>query len=538
MFGERGLQIDDLEGIYSLPESDREKALARLRTYLETVSDRDYLRNLFRRWTKLDHERCTSDIYSLMALCDPEDRGRSELLQELLGGPMNHWARTDGNRLFNWLKRLPRTEAESLTLEIGLTVLGASDPSAGFSLLADRPVTGDRLFDTLATAISSRWSFKKACSWLAELPDPGIPETFSENGTSPLVGGSLRPRERMINAVLPWLLRQDPQAVADWISTLPASEEGNAYTGTFVRLWASLEPDKAAVWVRDLEFGAQVAVLPVLINSWAADQPEQAVQWLVDNDLPVDRWALVGTVIQLWVENGGAKEPGEWLERYQNEVAAAPIFADFSDAIPLDEAIEWVDDLLNDEARWKALPHVFFREARDHPEAAKQKVRKVEEPEPVGAMTIRAVAEGLFVGGGRRSLETWRHQLEQEGASAAARVAFETEVDLLAAIDPSKAAKLVMAQPVNGDRDQLVEILLARAASRSLSDLKKARDWAGHLVDHHRRTTWERRFQKIERSKPWEKALLVPEAVKTEFGNQTRLQFRRTVDLLARQPTA
>ncbi|MGY8687902.1 MAG: hypothetical protein ACKVHP_09230, partial [Verrucomicrobiales bacterium] len=232
------LAVDDLEGIYSLDNPAREKALIRLTNHLNGMDDAVYLQPLFRRWTRLEAKRCAGAILSL--LVQSQAATSDALLAEELSYPLAAWQAEDQIGLLHWLKEIPRADrSERFAMRSALGVIAKHDIGVAFDYLAGRGGTGDDAYIILAEALNKR-SMESACTALSNLPNPNVMEaSLPRSQSTTFVDSKHSPRARLINASIPFLYDRDRQAVADWIVGLPAQSDSDLFTGTFVGLWAS-----------------------------------------------------------------------------------------------------------------------------------------------------------------------------------------------------------------------------------------------------------------------------------------------------------
>lgn len=63
---------------------------------------------------------------------------------------------------------------------------------------------------------------------------------------------------------MPRFFENDPQSIAEWITTLPEDDEFQGITSTFVSLWAELAPTEAAAWAA----AEQPSALPAMVQTW------------------------------------------------------------------------------------------------------------------------------------------------------------------------------------------------------------------------------------------------------------------------------
>lgn len=138
--------------------------------------------------------------------------------------------------------------------------------------MAERTGTSQEHYAALAAGFTKN-GIESARRLLTKLPD-----TSSEPATSSLHEGisfeesADRPTARLYQALLPQFFETDPQATADWVTSLPDVKAYVEITSTFVRLWADHAPADAADWATT----EHPAALPTVTQAWLLKADSEA----------------------------------------------------------------------------------------------------------------------------------------------------------------------------------------------------------------------------------------------------------------------
>lgn len=477
------LAVDDIEGIYRLAETLRERALNRLIDHLSQPLEEDYLKDLFVRWTRLDSPRNAKAIVELgRRLPDSE-----EMLVDLLEIPLAEWWRRDAAAVETWVQGLPRMDrGERVAFGAVVRVISFDDPVRAFALVAARAGTGDEHYAVLAKAFA-RHDFDHTLTWLNQLPElPAATVASNRDARVRFNEEADAPIRRLYGALLPYFFQWDRQATADWVIDSDLVE----LTNQFVDQWAQLEPRRTAEWVTELPSVEKRSALVAVTARWVENEPEDAMAW---------------------------------MGPYTLEPDAAPSFGCIADVIGADRAMEWAHQLGEGPGKERLLEHACFQLGLT--EAPSTLEARLELLPPSAAS---AAAQGMIVGQGRVRLAQWRR--EARPALAAALLLGETEV--MAALNPPVAAKGILAEPATASRDAALEILLQRTYRRGAGARELAVVWVEGFSSADRRRLWQERLRTVSDQEP----TALPSSMAGGFETQTWGEFRERLDLISMFP--
>ena len=532
------LAVDDIEGIYGLESKDREVALSRLLTHLTRPRGETYLTNLFRRWSDLDHERLARSLVQLHNRCG-ESESYANRLGELMTIPMGAWMSADTVQAQAWVKRLPRSGyAEAYAFESVLDVMAQTDHDAAWEWLSGRPFNRQRAFDILTSHVIATKGVTNALDWLGQLrADPGFFELQTEAFGLSASQAADRSRTEVWKRAVTMLFPDHSQAVADWVVALPSSDAADGALAAFVNQWTAGEPSVSSEWALTLPEDTRQSVVPGVASAWAARDPEASLDWaqnLTDPDL---RWTAVNSafaaILKTETSNPGIlNDVLHWVEPLAGELRASPLFKALGQTLPGPEAARWVADLPVGENRNLALNHVYYRLGRDSPDKAVQFLGAL--PETDQARAAEFLSLGWLVGGGRKELKQWQATLPNDGTLFLAST--KAEIDLLAALNPERAARVVLSFPTTLQRDPFVVLLIERTTGRSSEHASLAEEWTADIVDQRLRkemrgyvTHVRRSFEEKVGPQP------VPEIDRIPFAEQTLEQLRKRLDYVSRR---
>ncbi len=530
------IAIDDLEAIYQLPQTARAAALERLENHLESKGDPLYLDDLFKRWADLDAPRGAQALFTLIGRYH-ENSERDALLRQVLAIPLEAWLAENREPLFQWMRELPRSQAESLTFNAFMRVLCSDDPQRAFAMLADRGASDDQPYQILADALAARGA-GFTCDFLHALPSSETNAVTSTlNKDVELKDRALDPRTRLFAATIPQLFAHSPQEVADWVTNLPDSREANTFTSAFVQQWAAIQPNEAAAWIEELSAPARETNAPALLTQWSRHDFEAATQWAFqEGQLGNPYQAIKPAFTELLVADEW-KRPNaiRWLEAHVSEPGSAPLFGIASETLGSEDALAWAIPLAHGDSRQNALDHAFFGLGLTDAASGAQRLETIE---PIAARQAAALAlaEGMFIGQGRSSVARLQEKAEAKGQTLLALAAHEARVGILAALNPKLIADDVFDLPSGASKDHLLTTLLDRTYRRSSDHAVQARQWAAKFQHPGLRRDWEVRIDQTLADAPWQNTASLPDRLKSGFKTQSLAEFRERLELLSKIP--
>ncbi|MFT4640771.1 MAG: RNA polymerase sigma factor (sigma-70 family) [Verrucomicrobiales bacterium] len=229
----RRLAIDDIEGIYKLPEDERETALAALTDYLGDQNEAAYFEDLFHRWTRLDPPRNARALRELFDRADAISDERRALLCDLFSIPLVPWIQSSEDEALSWVRSLPLTsEAERPAFETVLESMAGRDPNTIYAWLQKRTHNREADFQVMTQLIAhpSRPP-EDALAWLEQLPEESVrattlPGVYQEAGYN---------KTGVWLATLPALFDRDASPVCQWLTSLPENSSHRMPRGTLGR---------------------------------------------------------------------------------------------------------------------------------------------------------------------------------------------------------------------------------------------------------------------------------------------------------------
>lgn len=482
------LAVDDIEGIYRLAVNPREVALRRLLGHLSQPHEDAYLRDLFMRWSALDASRCAEAIVAIERWLPNESTSREAFMQIAL----QEWWKREKAGVEAWVRALPRTDrGEQMAFGALVAIVAEEDPMRGFGLVSQRGGTGDRHYHTLAEGFV-RLGVPHAIALLGELTpsEEAVTVRSHRDERVTFTDDEAAPLRRLYAALLPRFFAWDRQATADWVMETDETE----ITVAFVSQWAAIDPAQASAWALRLSLEESDQALCAAIASWSAHDVEGAMQWISPHVV---------------------------------EPRAAQAFGGFAEVIGHRQAVEWAHQLVPGPGRERLLQHAFFQlGAQESPEVLEGLLEAL--PSDVKAAATTAAAKGVFVGQGLAILQRWR----QHAGPNLVRDLLLGETDVLASLNPKRAARVLLAEQPSGAMDAAWEVLMRRTYERDGGGRGLARSWVAAISDPRRRHTWEERL----RGPAPTVVRALPQALEKGFGTQSWSEFEERLDLLATFP--
>ena len=537
--------IDDLDAIYRLQPSDRDLALRKLVDYLEGIRDEAYLTHLFNQWTIFDPKRNAEALVELIRVCTKEDKEHAEYLGNSLTVPLGKWVQHDRDAAEQWTRSLDRTDySEAFAYEALVKETAQRNLDDAYLVLSSRPFNRERAYSLVAEEVASKLTVPEAIMWLTELPEDERIELRSlVDGASPYEQESGATKTALWLATLPHLYALEPQAIADHVSRLPASERTNQIIGQLAGLWAGDDPQTAGEWVLTLERAERSPALTNVVAVWAEAAPPEAMAW-VDQLPDADAWPARTTAYHSRLEkatsdNGQTAVLSELrlkIEQWGDNDNAAGLFELLGERLEgpagLDLGLALKRKSLN---RALVLQQAFYNLGRKQGRAGVRHLTRVDPTE--SAEAVHFFTLGWIVGGGGNELPEWRNQLDPN--STEFRESTAAEIDLLAALNPDAAAARVFATQKSENRDRAVINLLERTMFRTNFDSEKIHQWAEAIVDGRKRQQMQSKIEMVRKeieNRPQVTGL--PSRKVADFRSQTLNDLLERLDILAGAPTS
>ena len=491
------LAIDDIEGIYQLPEAEREVALKRLTVYLRDKQEPDYLSELFVRWTALDPPRNAATIAALLnhETTHPE---RQASLHHLLHIPLESWMATSPAEAQRWAREQPRkSEAERPAFETILQILAKQDIDTAYAWLIKRSYNRDSAYKILADALRDQ-AVPDVLVWLQKLETEEAKQ-LTHKGIHQDAGHTT---SDLWNTVLTDLYTRDRQAVCAWLTELPSSTQTSHAIGTIVRLWAAEAPKEASDWATHLENveerqHAQTAIA----KAWGEQNLERALAWALDHSQETEdgRWKLAteafrsGSASAGWGGNPDALRA--LLVPWSSEPAAASLHSILAEKLAPRDALAWSHTLSHPANQAAARQQAFYRFGQQAPEQGTRALTELLNPTDKAA-AAHWLAMGWIVSGRKQAFDLWRKDLPD--SSVEARAAEAAEIDLIATLRPELAAKRVLKLSKGPHRDTLLTKVIARTMQRSEAHANRALALTDHFSASDLKATWQNTIQQTK----------------------------------------
>jgi hypothetical protein len=193
---------------------------------------------------------------------------------------MQQWADRDPAGAWQWLRQLTKDRMQELAGgELGGVVLGAMtarDPRMVVAGLDDLLRNGN-----VSESVSTPVAVHLGLAALIEHGKIDLAKTAVD-------AWARDPRQFALEAaafetVSASLVRTQPRETAEWLRSLPATDERNAAFATFAAAWAKSDPRAALTWTETLAPGeGQQAALRRTVSDWIEEFPDQVSGWLGD----------------------------------------------------------------------------------------------------------------------------------------------------------------------------------------------------------------------------------------------------------------
>ena len=525
------LAIDDIEGIYRLPETPRNRALTRLTEHLKECDDLPYLEDLMRRWSRLDSRRAASALVEVFD--STKDTALAEQVGELFTIPVSVWAAEDIDGLASWARMIPRTSyAEAFVSEAILMELAPTDLDAAWEWLSQRPFNRDRAYERLAKHLESTQGVQ-ALTWLQNLPpDAAHTDIRTERAGLAVSQEADSARGALWAAVVRTLFADAQDPVIAWTRALPESAAAERAREALVEEWARHDPESVANWISTNDHSE---LAKAFARSWAMQDPAASLDWcfrVADEGL---RWSLASETFAVWLDQEQpSAETIAWLEQLSEQELASDLFRQMVRALDQQEAVLWARQLEKGSNRSAALAESFYELGRH--DAAKALRQASLLPQGEQREAYRMLGLGWLVSGGKQNLDEW--QSTQPESSVALFGTLEAEVDLVASHQPNKAFALVEQLPRGSLRDPLVVRLIERTVGRSPADADRGLGWLELIASADRRRSTEQYVQEVISAHEEErlKERQLPDMESVSFKEQSLEQLLERLDYVSKRP--
>lgn len=296
-------RIDDLEVIYQLPFAERETALDKLMTHLESRTDVVYLKPLFERWSKLDPARA---VTSATLLSNRNDYHYSLFIQDIVLAWFHHAPSQAQDWVETYDQERVRYESEfgDALLDSAMAWLVDEDVEKAIHWMLDRRIVTENCYQHIAERLLD-YPHQELFELLDRIPDqnPTNVAFEIEHDAGEVNFGHLMPAaygERKQEAghlvyELAETTRKDYLArnvLKNAVASAPASQlaersvalfhpkERGSLINAAIQRWTREDPNGPVPWLETLEAGpAKDAALKGFVSSvWTLDQ-ESAHLW-------------------------------------------------------------------------------------------------------------------------------------------------------------------------------------------------------------------------------------------------------------------
>lgn len=525
------LAIDDIEGIYLLPDHERERALDRLTAYLKGRTDDQYLSDLFSRWSGLDPQRNARAVIELIRLQSTGD-DRQALFGSLLDVPIHEWWRRDAKAAESWIRNLPRTDAaERLAHDSLLRQLVVNDLDTAYLWLTNRGLVRRETVEILSEALLKLppfellsllgdWEIDQGREWVSER---GHDISFRHQRGETM--------ETLLSLTIPTLYQQVPDQIVTWLENLESDKLSSRLTSEILEQWASEHPAEAVSWTERLPSVTKQQAESILYG-WAKSAPRDALNWALKS-LSECQDAYEPALVS-WLESEPPEEPQKWLTQHANVLYEPSLFERVAAALPPQKANSWSETLVNPEqcsaVRRQAL-YQFGRMDRN------RGLLLLEAQSPLDAQAAEAFAWGVFVVEGRSGLAELKQNLEiQSELYQSINLA---EIDLIAAFKPSSAYAIVRSLPPGANRDEAVLRLIERTRYRSLKGADRANLWARELLSRSELSNYRQSIGAARESLLTKlDSFVVPKLLAGPFHDQSLIELETRLNVLSQIPLA
>lgn len=139
-----------------------------------------------------------------------------------------------------------------------------------------------------------------------------------------------------------------------------------------------------------------------------------------------------------------------------------------------------------------------------------------------------AAAQGMLVGQGRAALSQWRQTAPPQLAGSL----LVGGMEVLAAVNPLMAAKVLFAEPSGATRDGALDVLIQRTYRRDEKGRSLASSWLGSFHSTELKRAWEERLNSPIATSD----RTLPDSLESGFEGQSWSEFRERLDLLSTFP--